>query len=109
MNRECIHAYALQNRKIIYQILAVSKNGQVPSSYFPLRDDTTGRMCMLLELVIGMPVSCTQNNISYGLANGTLADLKGIQWAQNTTFTSFFTDSGVNILRASHLPDYIFI
>jgi hypothetical protein len=44
---------------------------------------------MLLELVIGMHLSCTQNNISHGLANGTLADLKGIQWTQNTTLIFF--------------------
>jgi hypothetical protein len=109
LNRSCTFAFALKNNRTVFQIPATYKSKHVSSSLFPLRDDTTGRVCMLLELVVGMPVSSTKNTFSIGVANGTLGTVAGIQWSYTTSFETFFTPEGVTVRKASEVPEYVFL
>ena len=109
MNHSATYQYALRNNLDLFQIPAFHQNMPIPESFWTLRDDTTQRIPMLLELVISMPLSCNSNNPNLKLSNGTLVHLVEIRWPNNIQFHVETTQDGVNIKRASILPELLFV
>jgi hypothetical protein len=82
---------------------------QIEKSYFSLQDDTTSRLSMFLEIVIGMPVSITKNITDIGVSNGSLGYVVDIKFEDNTFFKETTTANGVQIKYANKLPKYVFV
>jgi len=107
-NRQCTYQYALHHNQTIYQIPAIYKGHCVEKSLYSINDNKTGKQCMLLELVIGMPLMCTTNDKQKGLTNGSIGTLVGIQWPDKIQFTSQICSNGTLIQFASTIPDFLF-
>jgi hypothetical protein len=97
-------SYAKLHLQPVYQIIAEEHKKKVHSGLYSLRDDQTKRVPILLNLTVGMPISCSQNNKKLDLSNGTLGFLAGFEWSDNTTFERMHTDTGITILKPSQLP-----
>jgi hypothetical protein len=109
INRSATYQFALKNNLCMYQVPAFSSNQPVPITFWTLRDDTTQRVPMLLELVIGMPLSCSTNIPNLIISNGSLTHLLDIRWPKNTTFHTLTSQDGLTIKRPSCLPEFIFV
>jgi len=107
-NRHCTYLYAKQHNETVFQIPAIHLDKHIDSKYYVYPDNKTGHISMLLELVIGMPLSSTKNDRKTGLTNGSLGILSGIQWPHHTSFVTSFTNTGVQIKLSSCIPEYLF-
>jgi hypothetical protein len=107
INQSSVFQYARLHFQPVYRIIAEEQTKKVHASLFSLRDDQTKRVPILLNLTIGMPISCTQKNTKLNVTNGTIGFVAGFEWHDNTTFERNKSDIGVNILTPSKLPKYI--
>jgi len=108
-NRVCTFEYALKKNIPVYQIIATNKNTPYSMKYLHLRDDQCSKTHLLLELCIGMPVSCTTNDKKLKVTNGTMGYVAGFEWHSHTTFAESFTPDGGTIKSPSCHPKYVFV
>lgn len=108
-NRQAIHQFAIKNNEPIYNIAAQYKQTSVPQFDYLRPDNKTGRIAMLLECCIGMPMTCSKNKPLLGLANGTFGTLIGFKWHPQNNFTEYINESGVLICTPSRPPLAMYI
>lgn len=79
------------------------------SAFFKLSDDKTDRLPMILDLIIGMPVTITKNhNINIHLANGTLGTIVGFQHDPDNSFI-LINDDDYPYYKCTHFPQLVFV
>ncbi len=111
-NQKAVYDFALLNNQVIHRVYAkISKKKQnALEELRSLGDDRTGRLPMVLDLVIGMPVMLTKNhqNPKTKIANGTLGHIVGIQLSSSSTFKTI-EKSGVVIHEYQIPPEIVFV
>jgi hypothetical protein len=107
----CTLKYAQSTEQKIFRLFAQStgKKRINPADLAYIRGlppQQTGKVALVLDVVMGMPVTCTLNskNKSLKMANGTIGQVCHIQWAPGTIF---FEQGAYTI--PSKLPEIIFI
>lgn len=108
VNRASTYQYARRHGLPIFAVPACAAGRPVQRDLLTMPPELSDRVPMLLELVVGMPVSCSRNLPSLALANGTLGTLLALQWDPRTTFTTTVSQDGVTTHTASGQPEYIF-
>lgn len=108
-NRICTFEYAKKKQIPVFQIIAKNHKRPVDKQFLTLRDDQTSKVYLLLELCIGMPVTCTKNNKKMKMTNGTMGFIEGFEWTPTTTFKNGLTSDGGVISIPSEHPKFVFI
>jgi hypothetical protein len=107
----CILKYAQSTEQKIFRIFAQStgKKRIRPADLAYLRGlppQNTGKVALVLDIVMGMPMTCTLNskNKKIKQANGTIGQVCRIQWSPGT----IFYEQGPYTI-ASKLPEVIYL
>ncbi len=82
---------------------------QTLAELYTMSDDKTGRLPLVLDIVVGMPLMLTKNheNPKTKIANGKLGHVVGIQLSSNSCFAA--TEYNVVIIHEYPVPPEMYM